>query len=98
VFARVSTFQGDPKETDNSVQTVWNEIVPKIPKFKGCMGFYYLVDRNSGKSIGITLWETREALDESKRAADENRNQTADKAGGEIISVEQFEIAISELV
>ncbi len=98
MFARVSTLQGDPKESEKAIQTAEEQVVPKIRELKGCKGFYYLVDRSSGKSLGITLWESKQDLDASVQAANQIRSATAEKAGASIVSVEQFEIAIQELL
>src|SRR5438128_2622534 len=98
MYARVTTLKGKPEETEKGIKTVSEEIVPKIPQFKGCKGFYYLIDRKSGKSMGITLWDSKQALDDSEHADDDNRSQAAQKAGSEIISIERFEIAVSKLV
>ena len=56
----------------------------------------FLVDRNSGNAITITIWDSEEALRASEQMADEIRQRGATSGGGEITSVERYEIVLRE--
>ena len=98
MFARVSTFQGKPEDIEKEIRVVRDEIIPKARVLKGFKGFRMLVNRSSGKSLGVTFWETEEDMKASEQAADRLRKEAAQSAGEKIISVERFEIAIDERV
>jgi heme-degrading monooxygenase HmoA len=49
-------------------------------------------DRETGKLVSVTLWESEEALRASEEAADQLRADAADRTGGAIASVERFEV------
>lgn len=56
-----------------------------------------LVDRSSGKTLTITLWETEEAMRNGEEAANRIRTDKAAASGGKIVSVEHYEVAAAEL-
>ncbi len=96
MFARVSTLQGKPEELDKEIETVRNIVIPKARTLKGLKGFRLLVDRKSGKSIGVSFWETEEDIKASEQTADQLRSTASESAKAKIISVERYEIVIDE--
>lgn len=96
MFARVSTFQ----ETEDSLAESLRrtpDALQKASAMSGFKGVYSLVDRSSGKSMTITLWETEEAMRESEEAANQLRADEAAATGANIVSVERYEVVTSEL-
>ena len=75
MFARVSTFQSPVDKLAESEEVLKNEIVPGVQEFDGERGVISLVDRQSGKSLAITLWETEEAMRASEEAAESDPGQ-----------------------
>lgn len=55
------------------------------------------MDRSSGKTLTITLWETEEAMRNGEEAANRIRTDEAAASGGKIVSVEHYEVAAAEL-
>jgi heme-degrading monooxygenase HmoA len=56
-------------------------------------GAFLLVDRKSGRGVAVTLWESEDAMVQSRQRADELRQQAASEASGEIVSVDEYEVA-----
>ena len=56
--ARVTIVQVLPGKVDVAVDLYRDSVVPAAKQQKGCEGVYLLTDRNTGKGISITLWET----------------------------------------
>ena len=96
MFARVSTYRGDPGQIDGGLNYARENIVPRVQQVDGFEGVYYLVDRESGKALSITLWESEEALRASEEEANQLRSESADSASATIESVERYEVGISE--
>ena len=96
MFARISTFKGKPEEVDKGISVVKEQVLPKLRSIKGFKGFSFLVDRKSGKTIGITYWDTEQDLKASEESANKIRTDTAKSANEEIVSVERFEVPIDE--
>lgn len=61
---------------------------------EGNRGAFLLVDRASGRGVGVTLWESEQAMADSREQADQLRQQAAEQARGQIESVDEYEIAV----
>ena len=66
MHARVATFEGDPGETDRAVEEIRSRVEAgreSPPEgLEGVTEMWMLVDRKTGKRLGITLYETEEEL------------------------------------
>ena len=97
MFARVSTFQGPPDRTAEGIRVAREQILPAARLQDGFMGIYLLFDRESGRSLSITLWESEEAMQASEDAALRARTESAEAAGDIVLGVERYEVALQEL-
>jgi heme-degrading monooxygenase HmoA len=97
MFARVSTFQGPPDQTAEGIRVAREQILPAARLQEGFKGIYLLFDRESGRSLSITLWETEEDMETSEEAASRVRTESAEAAGETVIGVERYEVALQEL-
>jgi heme-degrading monooxygenase HmoA len=95
MLARVSTYQGPPDQIDDGVRYAQENIVPRVQEIDGFEGVYFLVDRQSGKALSITLWESEEAMRASEEEANRLRSSAAEAGSQEVVSVDRYEIAIS---
>ncbi|MEX0629144.1 MAG: hypothetical protein WEE67_01750 [Chloroflexota bacterium] len=71
--------------------------MPAAGQLAGFQGVLSLIDRATGKSITITLWQDEETMRASEEAANRLRTQSAEAAGESVVSVERYEVALSEL-
>lgn len=95
MFARVSTIQGRPERVNEGIREYREQVMPAAQKMAGFKGAYLLADRKSGKSLGITLWETEKDLQASAVAANRPRAQAAQTAKAtDPPVVEIYEVAI----
>lgn len=94
MFARVSTFKGSPETIEASLQHVKERILPAAERLDGFAGMLALVDRSTGVSLGITLWETEAHMRASEEAADRLRADSAAGSGEEIVGVDRYEVAL----
>ena len=95
VFARVSTYRGDPEQIDEGLNYARENILPRVQQVDGFEGVYYLVNRESGNALTITLWESEEAMRASEEEANRLRSESADAASATVENVERYEVAIS---
>jgi heme-degrading monooxygenase HmoA len=93
MFVRTSTITGDPAKADESTRFYTEQMIPAIKEEPGFLGALLVTDRATGKSLGLTFWETREALQASEEAANKWRAQGATKASASTTPVvERFEV------
>ena len=97
MFARVSTFQGPPDQTAEGIRIAREQILPAARLQDGFLGIYVLYDREGGKSLAVTLWESVEAMRASEEAALRARTESAEVSGDVILGVERYEVALQEL-
>lgn len=93
MFARVNTFRGSPENVEQGLQVARETVIPAVRSIPGNVGVINLVDRATGKSIGITLWESDAALRDSEQAASGVRSRAADDSNSQIVDVERYEVA-----
>lgn len=58
MFARAVTVQIQPEMMEEAIRIFREDIDPVAKKQKGCTGGYFLTDRETGKAVSISLWET----------------------------------------
>src|SRR4028119_1828614 len=82
MYARVSTIQGAPGKVDDVARQTQEQTLPQLQKIEGFKGFVALGDRQSGKLLGVSFWESEEALRASDETASSARSAAAGAAGG----------------
>ena len=93
MWARLARFEGDPADLDQRVERLRSAIASgDVPPGLEDAKFLMLVDRESGGTIGVTLFESEEAL----RPGDEAMNAGPGNAGSRS-SVEFYEVPIHTL-
>jgi heme-degrading monooxygenase HmoA len=91
MFARATTLQGS---LENVGAEQYDEGLSRVRQIPGNQGTLLLLDRSGGKSVAITLWESEQAMAESREQANQLRQEAAEQAGGQIASVEEYEVAV----
>ena len=96
MYARASTLQGSPERAEEAVQGYENALAA-FRGIDGNRGAFLLIDRSSGRGIGVTLWESEEAMQASRAQADQLRQQAASSVGASVESVAEYEVAVWEV-
>ena len=97
MYARVSTLEGSPEQLDEGVRFLREEILPTGKEDPGFKGLIALGDRNSGKALSITFWESEEEMRATEQDADQLRSSWAERSGQQIASVESYEVGFFEV-
>ncbi len=92
MYARSTTIQAQPSSIDAGIAHVRDEVMPALQGMAGCIGVSLLVDRESGRCIATSAWETEEAMRDSMEQVTPIRDRAAEMLGG-TPNVEQWEIA-----
>ena len=97
MHARLTTLQGDPERIEGAVQVARDEVLPTLREQDGWKGFTVLVDRSSGRMLGISFWESEDALAASDAAIAASRERAAEVSGAQSPSVERLEVVLDEM-
>jgi heme-degrading monooxygenase HmoA len=92
MLARVARYEVDSGRIDEAV-SAFGDAAKEIEGLDGFAGGYVLVDHEDGRTMTLTLWENSAALENSERAAGKARREAASSVGGNVLSVEKFEVA-----
>ena len=91
MFARLGAWQGSAEELERWIERGREHVKPSIRQDAGLKAAYWLVDRESGKALIVTFWESEEAMRASEEAR--RRRQAATSAAtGAQVTTERYEI------
>lgn len=93
MWARVSRFRMPAERIGDDIEAS-KEAARSVKDIPGSRGLYYLVDRETGQTMAITLWDDEKSLRASEERANQIRKDSTDQAGGEILGVERYEVAM----
>ncbi len=91
--ARSTTMRVRSEALDDLVTYMRDEVMPLVTQMDGCIGLSLLTDRDSGRCIGTSAWETEEAMRASAERISEARDRAAEMFAM-TPEVEEWEIAV----
>jgi heme-degrading monooxygenase HmoA len=97
MFARVSTYESRPEQLDEMHHEGVEHVLPALQMQHGFSGGLVLADRQSGKVLAVTLWESEQAMDATEDASHWLRIFGAEAGGGTISSVQRYEVFFSAI-
>ncbi len=93
MFARSSTFRGDPAGLDEAIEYVRTDGMATLEQVDGFVGLSMMVDRRSGECIATTSWQSDDAM----RASSDRLTAVRGRFGGMMqapAKVQEWHIAI----
>jgi quinol monooxygenase YgiN len=95
MYVRTSEVRGDPARIDDGMRMVREEIFPAVTEMDGCVGMSLLVDRETGRCIATTAWESEDAMRASADTVRPMRDRAEQALGSTSGSaVHQWEVAV----
>jgi heme-degrading monooxygenase HmoA len=82
-----------PESIDGGVAHIRDVVMPALQEMPGWIGISTMVDRDSGRCISTTAWDSEEAMNDSAEAAMRLRERAAQEFGGSV-TAENWEIAV----
>jgi heme-degrading monooxygenase HmoA len=92
MYARSTTIQAQTSSIDDGIAHVRDTVMGALEGLDGFIGMSLLVDRQSGRCIATSAWETEEAMRASADAVRPVRDRAVEIFGGQA-EVEEWEIA-----
>ena len=94
MYARVATFESDPASVDDAIAMVRAEVESgDTPAGLEGARMLMLVDRRSGKGLGVTLFDSEEAM----RRGDEALNAMSPGGSERRTAVEFYEVPVQTI-
>ena len=95
MFAEVFSYQSDPAQVETIMEFVKHVVMPDIQKAPGFKSFHTLVDRQTGRWLGITYWENEA---DARAAAEQSINPPQPPAGVEAPSISNISAEVYEVL
>jgi heme-degrading monooxygenase HmoA len=93
MHARSTTILANQSSMDAGIANVRDEVLPALMQLDGFVGLSMMVDRQSGRCIATSAWQSEDAMRASAEQVMTVRNQAADVLGGSP-EVSEWEIAV----
>ncbi|MFD0363402.1 hypothetical protein ACFQZZ_18300 [Nocardia sp. GCM10030253] len=94
---RCTWVQTSPGEIDRLIDTFKMGVLPEAEMIDGFCSASLFVNRATGRAVGSTVWESREAMDNSRAQTDRIRTTAAQRAGADVLHVMEFDLAFAHL-
>jgi len=93
MYARSNTIMGNPQAMDEGIAFVRDDVVPMLSGMAGFVGASILCERDTGRCIATTAWESQDAMRASEGAVKASRARAAEIFDG-APQVREWEIAL----
>ena len=97
VVSRVNFLQTTPERLADVAEVVREVVHPGIRGEAGYVGYIVLGSRETGRALGVTLWETDDARARSDMKARQIRPRVEQQTGGTMEAVEPYEVLFYDL-
>ena len=93
MYARSTTMRVRPEAVDDLTAFVRDDVMPMVTQLDGCIGVSALSDRETGRCIITSAWETQDAMHASAERVRPSRERAAERFGA-TPEVQEWEIAV----
>jgi heme-degrading monooxygenase HmoA len=94
MYARTTTLMADPMRMDAGIADVRDNVMPAVGEMPGYTGLSMLCDRDSGRCIVTTGWESSDAMMATRDRVQALRDRAVSQFGGSTPEVQEWEIAV----
>ncbi len=84
MYARSTTMRVPPEAVDDLIAFVRDDVMPMITELDGCVGLSVLSDRDTGRCIVTSAWETADAMHASAERIRASRERAAERFGAAV--------------
>jgi len=92
MVARTSSWRGSADTLERWAKHVESQVRPFVAALPGNAGGVFLIDRESGVGLTLTLWENEEAAAATDRNAEQSRSSTVGATGIELVERGRWEV------
>lgn len=94
MVARVTTYELAESTTVSDATAAFAPAIDQIRRLGGLVDAYFLVERDGRRALSITFWDSRGAMEASRVPATIARTGAAERAGADVLSTYELEVAI----
>ena len=95
MFARTSTWSGSSEELKKWADHATSTVRGFVEGLPGNAGVVFLIDRDSGMALTLTLWDSMDAANATDTLAEQSRTSTVAATGAELVARGSYEVLAS---
>lgn len=92
MVARTSSWKGSPESLQRWAEHCDTQVKQFVAALPGNAGVAFLIDRDGGRGLTLTLWESEEAAAETDKNAERSRSSTVEATGVELVERGRWQI------
>jgi heme-degrading monooxygenase HmoA len=92
MFARTSTWSGSPEELQKWADHAASTVKGFVEGLPGNAGVVFLIDRDGGTALTLTLWDSQDAASATDKFAEQSRTSTVAATGTELVARGSYEV------
>lgn len=96
-WVRTTWVHVEPEQTDRLANVYRTVLLPQIVKFQGFCSASLMIDRQSGHAVSSVTFDSYQAMHSTQSLAAVVRERGAAEVDGEILEVDQLELALAHL-
>ncbi|HEU0302973.1 MAG TPA: hypothetical protein VFR32_00180 [Gaiellaceae bacterium] len=85
-------MSGDPAKVDATERMLEDELYAQLEQIDGFKGVVALGQRDTGKSLVVTFWDSEQAMTASAERANQMRSAAAEELGASTPQVDTYEV------
>jgi heme-degrading monooxygenase HmoA len=94
MFARVRVTSGVPEKVDDGIRHFRENVVASYKDVAGFEGAYLLVNRKTGKVMGITLWDSEADMQATGKTSEKLRAAGSQVVAGTTPQPDEYEVVV----
>jgi heme-degrading monooxygenase HmoA len=95
MVARTSTWTGSPEALDKWAEHVTEQVSGFVAGLPGNAGATFLIDRDAGRALTLTLWESEGVAAATDKFAEQSRASTVEATGVELLERGAYTVVAS---
>jgi heme-degrading monooxygenase HmoA len=92
MFARTSTWSGSAEALQSWADHAGSTVKGLVEGLPGNAGVVFLIDRDGGTALTLTMWDTEEAASATDRFAEQSRASTVAATGTQLVGRGSYEV------
>ncbi len=92
MYARTSTWSGSPEALQRWADHTETTVRAFIERLPGNVGATFLIDRDAGVAMTLTVWESEDAAAATDLFAEQSRSSTVAATGTELVARGRYEV------
>jgi hypothetical protein len=94
MHAEVTTIEASPARLDDAIRFFQEQVLPQLRHIDGFVQFIALSDRQSGKLLGVVLWENEEVMHSLEDVLSRTRGGISHPPGGAVVGADTYTVSI----